>query len=75
MSISIFKIIFMSGMKKSILIEKFLIKQTLAQAPNKGKNSLEPFQTMAIANSLPMLILESANFSSEPEIHRAVGDL
>ncbi|TSC89640.1 MAG: hypothetical protein G01um10143_130 [Parcubacteria group bacterium Gr01-1014_3] len=56
-------------------IPKNEIDKALASVPVKGKKLLEPFKSFAAANKLPFNILEDANVSNLPELHKTEADL
>lgn len=47
----------------------------MASEPKDGKKLLEPLKSLAVANSLPMNILEDKNVVNDAEVHRHEADL
>ena len=63
-------------MKRSILIRKEEIDKTLASSPTVGKKLLEPLKSLAVANKLPLNILEDHQISNnDAEVHKHESDL
>ena len=57
------------------LIRKAEIDAALATASTPGKRLLEPLKSRALAEGLPLNILEDKEVSNEAEVHRHEGDL
>lgn len=57
------------------VIRKAEIEATLAREPTPGKRLLEPLKSRALAEKLPLNILEDNEVSNEAEVHRHEGDL
>ncbi len=51
------------------------IKKTLASEPFQGKHLLEPLKSRALAEKIPLNILEDKEVINEAEVHRHEGDL
>lgn len=51
------------------------ISKTLSQEPVQGKRLLDPLKARALAEKLPLNILEDKEVSNEAEVHRHEGDL
>lgn len=56
-------------------ISKSTINETLAQETSEGKRQLEPLKSLALAQKLPIQILEDTKVSNDVEVHRHEGDL
>lgn len=57
------------------VVRKAEIGQTLATTSTPGKRLLEPLKSRALAEGLPINILEDCEISNEAEVHRHEGDL
>ena len=57
------------------LVRSDEISNTLSQEPVQGKRLLEPLKARALAEKLPINILEDKEVSNEAEVHRHEGDL
>ena len=58
-----------------VYIPKSLIAETLAAVPGQGKNLLEPLKSIALAQGLPVKIIELGDHTNVPEVHTYLGDL
>ena len=58
-----------------VFVSRREIDATLAASATQGKRLLEPLQSIAAANALPLNILEDKEVSNEAEVHRHEGDL
>ena len=65
----------MASSSRTVFIPKGDIDTTLAKAPLKGKNILEPFRSFALKNKLPFSILEDSAVSNDAEVHANEADL
>jgi len=61
--------------KRSFLIRKEVIDETLKAEPTAGKKLLEPLKSLAAENSLPINILEDKDVVNDAEVHKHEGDL
>ena len=61
--------------EQGVFIARSFIEETLRNVPKSGKRPLEPFQTLAANDKLPIQILEDAAVINGVEVHKQEGDL
>lgn len=67
--------LFYKDMVKSVVISKLKVEETLQSIPAQGKRLLEPLKSFAVAQRLPLNILEDKEVVNDAEVHVQEADL